>query len=208
MKPLRNQRDLIMILGLMGVVPSLCFFLLAHKTIFLGLCLNTFLGLLPFYFAVKAQSSSRQNFRYFSAFLWLIFLPNAPYIFTDMIHVSLHENHKGFIAYLVTVLSFTGMLSWLFSVKLMLAKLPTALKHWIVFRKYGYITLCLLSGIGVAMGRFARLNSWELLYKPAEVLKDTAYMYSSPEPWILTFGMASLLYLLKFIGPAEKHLKA
>ena len=166
---LRNQSDILMILTLVGIVPALFYYLFAHKEVFLGLTWNVFLGLLPFYFAIKANSSTNQSIRYLSAFLWLLFLPNAPYILTDMIHIPLNKGHEGFVFYLVAVLSFTGLLSWLFSVRLMLARLPGILNQWKTLRKYGYLILSILSGVGVAMGRFARLNSWEVFYKPLNI---------------------------------------
>ncbi|MFM9944937.1 MAG: DUF1361 domain-containing protein [Bacteroidia bacterium] len=194
MQKLRNQYDLLMILTLIGIVPALFYYLIADKEIFLGLTWNTFLGLLPFYFAIKANSSVHQNVRYFSAFLWLLFLPNAPYIITDMIHISENKGHEGFVLFLVAILSFTGLLSWLFSVRLMLAKLPGALRQWQILRKYGYLILCILSGIGVAMGRFARLNSWEVFYHPFKVARTTFYMYTDILPWMVTISIALILY--------------
>ena len=207
MKSLRNQYDLLMILTLAGIVPALFYYLIAHTEIFLGLSWNIFLALLPFYFAIKANSSSNKSIRYFSAFLWLLFLPNAPYIITDMVHIPLNKGHEGFVLYLVAVLSFTGLLSWLFSVRLMLARLPGALRRWKIFSRYAYLTLCILSGIGVAMGRYARLNSWEIFYNPINVVKSTLIMYTDLLPWIVTIFIAWLLYGLgfyKFIKPTLK----
>lgn len=194
MQRLRNQYELLMILTLVGIVPALFYYLIAHKEIFLGLTWNVFLGLLPFYFAIKAHSSNSKSIRLFSAFLWLIFLPNAPYIITDMIHIPLNKGYEGFVLYLVAILSFAGLLSWFFSVRLMLARLPEVLKKWEVLRKYGYLILCILSGIGVAMGRFARLNSWEVFYKPFDILKLTLEMYTDFMPWLVTVFISILLY--------------
>jgi len=190
MNRIKHQFELLMVMALLGIVPALCFYLFQEREVLLGLSWNIFLGLLPFYFAIKANSSASKRVRYFSIFLWLIFLPNAPYIITDIIHVPQNRGLHGFVFYLVVVLSFTGLLSWLFSVQLMLARLPGALRRWKAVRQYGYVTLCLLSGIGVAMGRFARINSCELFYKPWRVLSVTLDMYTEVLPWLVTFCIA------------------
>lgn len=197
---LRTQFDMLMVSSLFGVVPALCYYLVAEKNIFLGLSWNIFLGLLPFYFAIKAKASSNKYVRYFNTFLWFIFLPNAPYLITDLIHIQLNPRNAGFVLYLVAILSFTGLLSWLFSVRLMLARLPLMLQSWESVRKYGYLVLCILSGVGVAMGRFGRLNSWEVFYQPVKVIRSTMHMYTHWFPWVVTFFIALMLYFLKDIN--------
>lgn len=196
MNTLRSQSDLLMVTALLGVVPALSYYLIDNHNILLGLSWNLFLGLLPFYFAIRANASTGKYTRYFNTFLWLIFLPNAPYLVTDIIHVPLNKGVEGFIFFLVAVLSFTGLLSWLFSVRLMLARLPVFLRKWQAIRKYGYLLLCILSGIGVSMGRFGRLNSWEVFYQPVKVLQSTVHMYSHLLPWLLTIFVTLLLYVL------------
>lgn len=198
MKSLRHQFDTLMVLALIGIVPALFYYLIVHKTIFLGLSWNIFLGLLPFYFAIKANAASHKITRWFSAGLWLLFLPNAPYLITDLVHIHQNRGYQGFVFYLVAVLSFTGLLSWLFSVRIMLARLPGILRQWKIIRVYGYGLLCILSGIGVAMGRFARLNSWEMLYEPWNIVKSTIIMYTHFWPWIITLLIACFLYLVGF----------
>jgi uncharacterized membrane protein len=197
MNRLKHQFELLIGLALLGIVPALCFYLFQEREVLLGLSWNIFLGLLPFYFAVKANSSASKGVRYFSIFLWLIFLPNAPYLITDLIHVPENKGLHGFVFYLVALLSFTGLLSWIFSVRLMLARLPGALRRWKAVRQYGYLSLCILSGIGVAMGRFARLNSWEIFYKPWRVVSSTLDMYTELLPWLVTICIALILYSFK-----------
>lgn len=194
MQNLRSQYNTLLILSLAGSVPALFCYLLFQQQIFLGLTWNVFLGLLPFYFAIKANGQANRYIRWFNALLWLLFLPNAPYVMTDLIHVKQNPGYEGFVVYLVAVLSFTGLLSWIFSVRIMLSRLPGILKHWNILRVYGYRILCLLSGIGVAMGRYARLNSWEIFYEPWNILSATLRMYAHPAPWFLTIAFTMLLY--------------
>src|SRR2546422_11644248 len=54
---------------------------------------NLFLAWLPLVFALfaceKFRNSSRPNWRFFGlAAAWLVFFPNAPYIFTDLVHLT------------------------------------------------------------------------------------------------------------------------
>ncbi|MCB9252833.1 MAG: DUF1361 domain-containing protein [Flavobacteriales bacterium] len=199
MKGIKDQSIVLMLLTLTGIVPALFYYLSAGKEIFLGLTWNVFLALLPFYFAIKSVSSGHRMIKYFNTFLWLIFLPNAPYLITDIIHVNRNHGYEGFIVYLVAIMSFTGLLSWLFSVRLMLSRLPGKLRLWKKFSYFAYPALCILSAVGVSMGRFARLNSWELLYNPFGVLLSTIKMYAHFWPWVITLGMYLVLIWIRKI---------
>ncbi|MBE9031201.1 DUF1361 domain-containing protein [filamentous cyanobacterium LEGE 11480] len=121
----------------------------------------------------------------FSVLVFIAFLPNAPYILTDVIHLNrfiLEYNSlwvTGFIiAPLFVVFIGTGFLAYVLSlinVGYYLHKQGRG--RWIPGVE---ITLHLLCAIGVFVGRFPRLNSWYFVTQPGRVLYTMLHTLLSP----------------------------
>ena len=107
------------------------------------------------------------------AMLWLLFLPNAPYLVTDLMH--LYPRPPVPVWYDVAMmLSFacTGLL---------LCYGSLADVHAVIERRFGRTAgwcvamgAMLLSGLGIYMGRFLRLNSWDAVTRPHEMFGQLA----------------------------------
>jgi uncharacterized membrane protein len=113
------------------------------------------------------------NQRHRSAFWWvgviafLAFLPNAPYVLTDVIHfVRLVWASSVWISTFVLIPLFSlfflaGFLAYVIA----LVNLGFYLNH-IGLRRYVFTTeivIHALSAVGVYLGRFLRFNSWDLM---------------------------------------------
>ncbi len=145
---------------------------------------NLFLAVLPMALALLTYAlvSWRKHWGLISLSLaagWLLFLPNSCYMITDLIHLESsgligHNgtylmNLKGWveIIYLGAGI-FLAVLVGLFSTSLIHQSLR--------IRKYPLLNLCwigiisLLCGYGVYIGRFLRLNSWDILH-PRSLMK-------------------------------------
>jgi len=162
---------------------------------------NLFLAWIPFILAyISFIFSHRRALIIFSiptfAFLWLIFFPNAPYILTDLQHLSNSQSNVP-VWYDVIVLiwfSWTGMLMGVVSLNLM---------HEIVKRELGrllgWVFVLIMSGLtaaGIYIGRFVRLNSWDILQSPASAAEDLWSWLSDPS--LRSVGFIAL-YTLFFI---------
>jgi uncharacterized membrane protein len=162
---------------------------------------NMFLAIIPLYLSLylfRSDDSSiswLQNYipRSSQRLVWtigvgifILFLPNAPYILTDVIHLNryiLEYNSRwvtGFIIAPMFVLFLTlGFLAYVLSL--------INVGYFLQRRGYGRwipaIELALhgLSAIGVFVGRFPRLNSWYLLTKPGHVIVTLLQTLLSPE---------------------------
>ena len=104
--------------------------------------------------------------------LWLLFLPNSPYMITDFLHLSyLCKWDKNTNLYnVVTLFSgvWSGLLAGLFStyqIHFLLKKYMKNFMSWIVI-----FMIFVLSGFGVYIGRFSRLNSWDVFQNYWSVL--------------------------------------
>ncbi|MEY4386290.1 MAG: hypothetical protein RLY20_1573 [Verrucomicrobiota bacterium] len=166
------------------VASGTCCALIAYR-IFAGcevrhayLIWNLFLAWLPLLFALHTVERFHQTAdlrdRKFLALgvAWLLFFPNAPYIFTDLVHV-LAKGRPTFWTELMLILlaALTGFLAGFLSLQVM---------HAFVTRIWGrvvgwmFVTIvCGLAAFGVYLGRFTRLNSWDVLWNPLRLVHRT-----------------------------------
>ena len=116
------------------------------------------------------------------AVAWLFFYPNAPYILTDFIHlvrtpVRVEPRHALITANAVlwydiilhACFAFIGHIIGLISLLLL---------HRIIRRRYGrrwgwgfVAAATVLGGYGIYLGRFERLNSWDVVRDPLPTLR-------------------------------------
>lgn len=101
--------------------------------------------------------------------LWLLFLPNAPYILTDILHLT-RASHAPAWYDLALLLSFSGT-------GLLLGYLSLIDVQGIVARNFGAafgwlfaLVSLVLSGFAIYLGRFLRWNSWDVLIEPTRLL--------------------------------------
>lgn len=137
--------------------------------------LNLFLAWMPYLMALLAtlahQRMGQQSWLFRGCvLLWLIFFPNAPYLITDWLYLPSWQTHLWYSIILLTAFTLCG---------LMLAAISLHLIQIVVTRRAGrtagYLlcsTALLLSGVGVYLGRFLRLNSWDLFTHPSQVWSD------------------------------------
>jgi len=141
-----------------------------RKIYYAFLIWNLFLAWLPLVFAVFAQDyyerARRVDWRVAGlGAIWLLFFPNAPYIFTDLIHLTNTYLAHFWVDFTLTLLcAFTGLVLGFVSLYLMQS---------VVTRIYGgaaswffVAAVAGLSSYGVYLGRFLRFNSWDVLINP------------------------------------------
>jgi uncharacterized membrane protein len=133
---------------------------------------NLFLAVLPPIFAVlfarATQRGSSPAVRIIWFVLWLLFLPNAPYIATDFVHLAAQPRVPLWFD-IALLLSFagTGLLlgySSVADVQSAIASRFGRITGWIVA-----FSALILSGFGIYLGRFLRWNSWDAITDPFDV---------------------------------------
>jgi len=104
---------------------------------------------------------------------WLAFLPNAPYIITDLFHIkSVDAPLLWFDTITLFLFAQTGLLAGLYSalvVHRMLRPLTGTWPAWVLM-----LGSQVLSGFGIYLGRFGRWNSWDVLTKPLALIDALA----------------------------------
>jgi uncharacterized membrane protein len=138
---------------------------------------NLFLAAIPAVaaamFARAAAKQSRVTVQVVWFIVWLVFLPNAPYIITDFVHLR----PSGAIPLwydvaLLTSCAGTGLLlgyTSIADVQAVITRKFSASVGWSVV-----IAAIFLSGFGIYLGRFLRWNSWDTLTNPLRLFPDIA----------------------------------
>ena len=105
--------------------------------------------------------------------LWLAFLPNAPYLITDLIHLGDAQGHG-----LAALLLGMAAIIVLAPVGLVLAFSSLLLVERNVRERFGARAAVAVSAaslvaasVGVYLGRIVRLNSWDLVSDPGEIAR-------------------------------------
>lgn len=157
---------------------------------------NLYLAWIPLVAAFVVVGAERKV-ALLAGVVWLAFLPNALYLVTDLVHLS-----DGVVLWR-EVLQF-GFAAWTGT---LLAVVSLRLVHRRVNHEFGngagwvvVVAAVLLSGAGVAIGRFQRWNSWDLLSQPRAVAGGSLAWARSPFADIRLTGVA--LAITAFFGIA------
>lgn len=128
-------------------------------------------------------------------FLWVLFLPNAPYILTDLFHL---KNQKimplWFDWLMILAYGLTGLSFGIYSIKIfenIISKTVNILK-----RKLIISLLLFLVSFGVFIGRYLRWNSWDFISNPLPLFSDLAERVLNPFHYPGTWGMTILYGIL------------
>jgi uncharacterized membrane protein len=165
---------------------------------------NLFLAWIPLIFALLAceelTSRTRRNWRFAGfAFGWLIFFPNAPYIFTDLVHISIETSRHYWIDLaMVLACALTGLMLWFVSLYLMHALMARRFGR---LAGWGFVTLmAALTSFGIYMGRFQRFNSWDVMTKPGEVFQGIGSWASAAISYKPTVAFPLLFTIFLFLA--------
>jgi uncharacterized membrane protein len=202
-----QNRYSIAVFVLLNVACAICIGLVFARVAYsesgrhLGLIWNLFLAWIPFMLAYFAHAVSwRRAALYliipFIAVLWLIFFPNAPYMLTDLQDLARRASGAPlwYDVIMVVWCSWTGMLLGVISLYLM---------QNIIVRSFGrtagwvfVFAISALSSFGIYIGRFVRLNSWDILQNPAETTQEILGIVIDPSR---RFAAFTFLYTIFFL---------
>jgi uncharacterized membrane protein len=170
-----SRRRLATILGLFAA-SLFCIALVLVRNVHSGdvnfryLIWNLFLAWIPFVLAIFVYDRWRRRRRgvllVVLGVLWLLFFPNAPYIATDFVHL---EQDPGapywYDAVMIAAFAWMGVLLGFASLYLM----QTVVRQWrgAVAGWIFAFTAIGLGSLGIYLGRFLRLNSWDAVDHPS-----------------------------------------
>jgi uncharacterized membrane protein len=157
---------------------------------------NLVLAWVPFLLALAVYDRHRRGgsrpVQLALAGLWLLFLPNAPYLLTDFMLLRQIEGVPlWYDVTMLTTFAWTGLLLGFISLHLMQSVATRAFgaaAGWA-----GAVAALGLSGFGIYLGRFQRWNSWDVLVDPARVAADVWARVGDPLAYGRTFAITVFL---------------
>lgn len=126
--------------------------------------------------------------------LWLGFLPNAPYLVTDFIHLRWRATAPvWFDAMMLASFAWAGV--GLGSASLRSCAHVVRVRHGQIVATCFVPVVAVLTGFGVYLGRFVRLNSWDVALRPttvvAQVVTPLAHPFLNMRAWTVTLTIAA-----------------
>lgn len=168
---------------------------------------NLLLAALPYMFYRGYQKSQNQLFKVLFGVLWLLFYPNAFYLITDVIHIQritfyrivngvsiYNENMLQWLFLTIIVISiFFGLIIGFASYFGMYQSVP------IKFKKWFHPVVSFLVGIAIVLGRFARLNSWDVFTNVPFLFRSLASLFSVRRlALIILFAISHFVFIMLF----------
>lgn len=160
---------------------------------------NMFLALVALDFAVIAHWSKQGILKVIATGLWLFFYPNTFYMVTDIVHMHFASTvlwqRESMILFMLYVPSiFFGVMAGVESVRLIFEAFK--LKSY-VLRLLAIGGLSFISSFAIHIGRYARLNSWDIFTLPITVVKEIVEVVSwEALPFILGFTFIQIMVLV------------
>jgi len=163
---------------------------------------NLFLALVPVFFSGLLLKQKTLNYKSILLLsLWLLFLPNAPYLVTDIFHF---EERPPVPFWFDLMLVVSGAWNGILLCMISLLRVERFLKTVCTPKLTGKIMplIIFLCGYGVYIGRYLRYNSWDVVTEPVGILRMSTHHIHHPfqnlNVWLFTFVFASFLGIIYF----------
>ena len=207
LRPVHSHRALIvsLLLSLLFVTFRVFYF---REGLFLFLVWNLFLAAIPYAMALWVESR-RLRGRVAGLLLCVLFLPNAPYMITDLFHLRWHGAESiWFDTLLITSFAWNGLLLFFYTLR----KLEHVfMQSWHALLRFGSVfILSALSSYGIYIGRYLRFNSWDVLTKPSLLIREIGghilHPFDHPRTWSMTVAYALFLLIAYYnFNPSQRE---
>ncbi len=173
------------------------------KLSFIYILWNILLAFIPFvissylllYFKEKKIN---KTILIFGLFLWLLFIPNAPYIITDFIHLG---DARSIPLIFDTILLFSSAMIGLILGFHSLLHVEQIINMKYSARKTSIIMglIILLISFGMYLGRFLRFNSWDIFINHTSLIKNIWKIFSQSPNNLEVYLYTGLFFVFLFL---------
>lgn len=185
-----------------------------HEPQYLFLVWNLFLAWVPYVCAILLMALHRRKAGSFALAplfaLWLAFLPNAPYVVTDFIHLRYRDGAPPwFDAVMLASFAWAGVGIGVASLRICSKVVRDRHGPWIAA---AFVLVSgVLTGFGIYLGRFVRLNTWDVATHPRTVLERVAspivHPLTHPHAWVVTLTFALFFLAAYGIGRRSRSVE-
>jgi uncharacterized membrane protein len=159
---------------------------------------NLFLGTLPLIFSYLyfKYTNTKDYFSFKKIIflvLWILFLPNAFYLISDLVH--LQESSNKMIVYDAVMFSsfgITGILLGFLSIALIHFRYSSLSKKYTYFLVVGSL---LISSYAIYLGRYLRWNSWDVITNPFGIIFDVSNSFINFSRFTKSIGTTLLFFV-------------
>jgi len=160
---------------------------------------NLFLAFVPLFFSYRLLKTGNKIVAAIYLVAWLVFFPNAMYIITDLFHLKkMHHVPEWYDLLILFSAAITGVIAGylsLHNVERYVGKIVNG-KHV----EFLTLSIFLLCGYGIYLGRYLRWNSWDLIADPFSLLDDIRddvfHPFHNKECWLLTLLFGVWLHIM------------
>lgn len=172
----------------------------AKELTYLFLVWNLFLAFIPFLISTIISSSNQlKNSKLLFllvALIWLLFLPNAPYIITDFKHLRPKSGIPlWYDIFVLFSFAWNGLLLAYLSLSDMRKVVKKLFGKWQA-NVFAAVSLVACS-FGIYLGRYLRWNSWDAFTQPKLVAYETYSSFAQPfwesQAWGIVVVMSAFL---------------
>ena len=199
-----NVPKQIITLLILFIILSTVRVLIFNSNYYVYLFWNIFLAVLPFIISLillKFANNKKltKPLLIIGGIFWLLLLPNAPYIVTDLIHLNRSRGAPLiYDVFLVFSCAWTGLLLGLYSIshieKIIRLKYKAHTTAFII------AFIILLTSFGMYLGRFLRFNSWDIFSSSPLLFNKVTEIFAKPAEYEEAYIFTGLSFVFIYLS--------
>lgn len=188
----------------LAIVLNILRIFLFNNTTFTYLFWNIFLATIPFCISsllilYTSKDDFLKPFFIIGFILWFLFLPNAPYVVTDFIHLGrIHGVPVLYDTFLLFTSAWACLLMGLYSLnhieRIFLLKFSKKVTNTIIF------VVILFASFGVYLGRFLRFNSWDIFTSHDSLVSSIGKIFSGANNYDNVYAYVVLFFFFIYVS--------
>ncbi|HAQ02317.1 hypothetical protein A2467_01770 [Candidatus Nomurabacteria bacterium RIFOXYC2_FULL_36_8] len=211
LKKIKIPKQIAILLAL-AIALNIVRIFLFHTTSSLYMFWNILLAFVPFFISSvlllytsngsegqKGKDKITQPFFIVGFILWFLFLPNAPYVMTDFIHLGrMHVVPVMYDIFFFFSSAYVSLLLGLYSIQHIEKILLLRFTKRVV--SIAIPVIILFASFGIYLGRFLRFNSWDLFTSHVPLLKAIWDVFTKSNDYINVYSYTILFFFFIYIS--------
>ena len=189
---------------LFAIILNILRVILFGSVAFLYILWNILLATIPFFISsILLIYTKKENiikpFFIIGFIIWLIFLPNAPYVITDFIHLGrIHSVPVMFDVFVLFSSAWVSLLMGLYSLshieKILLLKFTKKATNI-------FMTIIILfTSFGIYLGRFLRFNSWDIFTSHLSLVSSIWKIFTQSNNYVNVYAYTFLFFVFIYMA--------